>query len=453
MIPRVDPKRRAVVGALLVLAASAVHASGLRSQAPGPRVVRVGADRPVGPGSSHPEVEPHLSINPRKPSHLLAASMTVLTSDAATIDCTIFVSFDGGVGWSSATLRSLGYRAAGGCGDPWTAILPDGTALVSVLGDSGTVVVFRSADGGRTWSETRSVIRGGHDHEMMLADTVGGAVYLVSGAGSRNTRGEPRYAVFIARSGDGGRTFIERGRHVFSNLNYEAQTPVVLSDGTLVISYMDHRLPGGARLERRRVWVATSQDAGLTVTEPMLVSEACNRQGPAAWPTFAVAPPATEHADRLYFACEAHQNRGVVFARSADRGSRWTIAARADSVGAGAPMSDSAWTKVPALAVSASGAVALTWYDRRDDPRRQCQHLYATVSLDGGASFLPAARISEAPSCPDAGTNGGAAARFPGGGDYSGLVAVGPREFLAVWSDSRSGRFQLRVARFTVTDR
>jgi hypothetical protein len=41
-------------------------------------------------------------------------------------------------------------------------------------------------------------------------------------------------------------------------------------------------------------------------------------------------------------------------------------------------------------------------------------------------------------------------ARFPSGGEYHGLVAVGPREFVALWPDARDGRFRLRTVRFGV---
>jgi len=439
--------------AALVLSAIALAANRLEAQTTAPQsavpqpILSVGPDRALGPPSSFPEVEPHVSVNQRRPAHMVVASMTVLTTDLAQIDCTIFTSFDGGSSWRSTRLSSLGHSQAKGCADPWTAILRNGTALISVLGDSG-IVVFRSSDGGRTWTEPPLLVRGAHDHEMMVVDTTGGVVYLVSGQVTRNTRGERRDAVFVARSSDDGRTFTTAAQKVFSNLAYEAQTPVVLSNGTLVISYLDHRDASNRRLERRRVWVATSADRGVSYSEPMLVTESCNRRGPVSWPAFAAAGPGTEYTDRLYFTCEAHENRGILFASSKDRGHLWSPALRADSLSGGSAKSDSVWTKTPVLAVSPSGVVVLTWYDRRDDPRRQCQHLYATASVDGGTTFLPAVRVSQAASCPAEGTD--VTARFPSGGEYSGLVSVGPREFLAVWADSRSGKFQLRTARISV---
>jgi hypothetical protein len=412
-------------------------------------VVQVDPDRPVGRSSPYAEVEPHLTVNLRQPKHLLAASMTVTASDLTQIDCTILTSFDGGVNWSSTQLSALGFRQARGCGDPWTAILPDGTALVSMLGDSG-VIVLRSPDGGRTWPERPLLLRGAHDHPMMVVDTMAAVVYLVSGLVTRNSRGHRRDVVFVARSSDGGRTFVEVGQPVFSNLAYEAQTPLVLSDRTLVVAFMDHRDAANRRLERRRTWTATSTDGGATYSEPMLVSESCNRRGPVAWPNLAVGVWGTERVDRLYFACEAHENRGILFATSSDFGNRWTAVVRIDSISGGPATADSVWTKTPALAVSPTGVILLTWYDRRDDPRKQCQHLYAAASLDGGATFSPAVPVSQAPSCPGDGGGADVAARFPSGGEYSGLVALGPREFLALWADSRSGHYQLRSARIGV---
>jgi hypothetical protein len=46
----------------------------------------------------------------------------------------------------------------------------------------------------------------------------------------------------------------------------------------------------------------------------------------------------------------------------------------------------------------------------------------------------------------------GGLGRFPSGGEYHGLVALGPGEFVAVWPDARDGRFQLRSVRFRVPE-
>jgi hypothetical protein len=111
------------------------------------------------------------------------------------------------------------------------------------------------------------------------------------------------------------------------------------------------------------------------------------------------------------------------------------------------------------MAVNHQGVLGLTWYDARHDPAGKCFRLYFTASLDGGKSFLPNASVSDAPSCPDTPANGLSLSpdggltmvrRFKEGGDYHGLVALPDGSFHAIWSDSRSGSYQLWSARIRV---
>jgi hypothetical protein len=103
------------------------------------------------------------------------------------------------------------------------------------------------------------------------------------------------------------------------------------------------------------------------------------------------------------------------------------------------------------MAVSPGGILAITWLDAREDPSGRCWHLYGTVSLDRGETFLAPQRLSGAPSCSTAARTGaGVLARFPSGGEYHGLAATGPREFVGLWPDARDGQFRLRTVRFRV---
>ncbi|MES2522590.1 MAG: hypothetical protein V4617_07840 [Gemmatimonadota bacterium] len=152
--------------------------------------------------------------------------------------------------------------------------------------------------------------------------------------------------------------------------------------------------------------------------------------------------------ERVLVVCEAEALRGVLLAHSDDAGERWTPMTRID-----APAGVDGWTKTPAVAASPTGVIVVTYYGRGADTASRCHHLYATSSVDGGNTFLPSVQVSSRPSCPETGTNGSAvSSRFPSGGEYSGLVAVGPRDFVAVWADSRDGLFQLRSARISVPD-
>jgi hypothetical protein len=176
----------------------------------------------------------------------------------------------------------------------------------------------------------------------------------------------------------------------------------------------------------------------------MLMTESCSRTRFASWPSLAGIHLGSD--DRLVFTCEAEGNQGILLARSEDHGNRWSSAARIDG---GA---DAAWTKTPTMTTSSAGALALTWLDRRESSG-ECRHLYGMISLDGGVTFSRPKRLSAIPSCPTAAQTGpGVLERFPAGGEYFGLVSIGPRQFLAVWPDARNGRFQLRSVRFSIVE-
>ncbi|HEX9615511.1 MAG TPA: hypothetical protein VGA55_08380, partial [Bacteroidota bacterium] len=88
-----------------------------------------------------------------------------------------------------------------------------------------------------------------------------------------------------------------------------------------------------------------------------------------------------------------------------------------------------------------------------------CWQLVASASLDGGMTFLPQVPVADVPSCNDQPGNVVATfsgsfdvgKRWPAGGDYFGLRAHPDGSFVALWSDSRSGIFQLWSSRIRVT--
>ena len=122
----------------------------------------------------------------------------------------------------------------------------------------------------------------------------------------------------------------------------------------------------------------------------------------------------------------------------------------------------------PVVGVNKDGIVGVTWYDTRDAKEGFQFHEYFTASLDGGNSFLPPVRISSAISNPmgPGNMNMGAltfrhkdtlalslvsaGSRWPGGGDYMGLVADKEGVFHPFWADARTGTFQIYTAEVSV---
>ncbi len=429
-------------------------------QAGGAPAIRVGEDRAVavaGPPAPAPLIEPHLSVHPSNPKHLLAGAIVALTKDHTTFDCAAFVSFDGGAAWQR---RDLGLTD---CADPWTAFLPDGTAILSVLGRDA-LLVYRSADGGRTWSEPVT-LAGSHDHETLAVDASSGprkgSLYVFSVDSTKEkASGQTRDAVFVARSDDGGRSFGEPTRVFPSSLSINTMTGVVLSDGTLAVSFADYgraSLAGRVWLDAPRAWIVTSPDGGKTFSAPIWMSQACGRSFP-----FLVADASSgPFRDRLYWTCNGRADgrtalpdyERVSLEYSPDRGERWAEPVRVNSGSGTRP-----YVRTPAIAVNRDGVVGISWYDGRNEKNRtksvfQCLDMFFAASLDGGQTFLPEVRVSTQSSCADSPGNGDARYRWPAGGDYHGLVARPDGSFQLLWADSRDGTFKLRTAEVAVAGR
>lgn len=431
-----------------VAAAAFSLSQGAAGQGSPKEVIAVGENVLVSAASAErPLVEPQIVAHPKDPQHLLAVA--IVSSEpphSPQADCASFVTFDGGLTWSRHDFRIEN------CGDPWVALRDDGTALFAALAPRGEIRLSRSADGGRTWSPVPVDLGRGHDHPTVIADATkgprAGSFHVVSGRMRRNKAGRGIASVFVTRSGDGGKTFTPPADFVPSNLNINALTPGLLSDGTLVLPYFDFQsnvedFKSGGFLERKRLWVVTSPDGGQTFSHPMFVSEACTGSG--GFSSLAADASSQPTRDRLYLVCANRDRHAVFVHHSADRGERWSEPVRADGAGG-----EVVFRRTPSIAVNKDGVVGVSWYERRREADRECQHLFFTASLDGGKTFLPAARVSTAASCPDTPRNGGSAKRWAAGGDYSGLAASPDGAFRVLWADSRGGIYQLWTARVGV---
>jgi len=233
---------------------------------------------------------------------------------------------------------------------------------------------------------------------------------------------------------------------VSSNLSYEAHNPAILSDGTLLIPFSDHRRPGSRRrLQAPRDWLLISNDRGKTFSEPMLISESCDGQG--GWSSLAV------FQDVLYHVCSARELNGIQLQHSENRGETWSEPMRIDHPGDITPQ-----TRTPAIVVNPRGVVAVAWYDARNDRSTikgslRCQEIFFTASFDGGHTFLPEIKISTKPSCPATPQNIETALRFPAGGEYMGMAAAPDGSFRLLWSDNRGEIYRLYTAKVTVHEK
>jgi len=410
-------------------------------------------------------VEPHLAVNPNNPHHLVAASIVGGFTGVA-----VFVSFDGGDTWTP--VRSAGLHDLAGFGDPWLAFGRNDDVFLVGLDDSSNALVWRSMDGGLTWSEPSPVPGPPFDHTSIVVDRTStessGIVYVLAAQSTRDKDGSILNVVALARSTNYGESFEETLQVLPTNLKYQAGVPVVLPDGTVVFSFMDFSTErtSSRLLRTRRLWVVRTSDHGRTFSRPAFVAEVTDFK---SFPTLAADTSATSpHIGRLY---SAHVNLdglsaeasatarefeqayllrtpiGVIISYSENIGATWST----PRLVAGG-MAE-AWRT--AIAVNPQGVVAVAW-QQRTRKVDTCFEPYFTASLDGGRTFLEPVRLADTDVCPESDVPGNifngfdVANRWPTGGDYFGIASDSTGVFHILWSDSRTGVFQLWAARAAI---
>jgi hypothetical protein len=399
--------------------------------------------------------EPHLTNHPSRAGHLLGVAMvhdpTARLSDStrARIRCASFVSTDDGRTWQTHLFDIIE------CFDPWVSITPNGDAVLTALGrdpkfpgQTDALVVYHSADGGRTWDAQPVSLGAGHDHPMTVVDRSdpkrASWLYVVSSLAARADNGVLRFGLSVSRSRNGGRTFDPPVFLRPTTLMAKAESPAVLSDGTLVLSYVEPALGDGAtKLVRQRAWLMQSRDGGFDFSRPTFINEACGDSSRGfSLSSLAAGPSELPSSDRLYFACNQSRPSAIVLSASPDRGQSWSAAKSIDGA-----VDSLSRKKLMAMAVNASGVLGVVWSESGRNSAGPCaEDIYFADSFDGGKSFQHPERVAISPSCADAAVNGSAWA-----GDYFGLVGDNQDRFRLLWSGIRNGRFQLHLSTIVVT--
>ena len=446
----------------------------LGAEASAPKVT-VGPNILVSRDGDVPHVELIVAASPRTVKNLVGAAITA-TRPAGGWACRAYSSTDGGATWKASEFPE---QVEWGGGDPQTAFTIQGTALMVALtmnqSDVGkacaSMHVWRSENGGVTWQPASEIpCNPSWDHEQIVVDTTkgryAGRIYL--GA----LYDYPVYRVGVFRSDDDGRTWIgpSEAANGGGTIGINDVTPMVLSDGTLVVPYGDFDFLPEKRKSKgtatSNFWTVASTDGGVTFSEPRkAVSQTWNLDDKetkvAGFGKFAADVEGPKYRDRIYTTWEDARSGKykILFSSSADRGKTWSAPRPVD---ASSPATASQWQ--PAIAVNKDGIVAVTWFDGRNPSDKKEYQEYLAVSADGGETFTAPVAVSSAPSHPDGPGNSqlspmvwvhegqislsliSAASRWGSGGDYMGLAADKAGVFHPFWADARGGTFQVYTA-------
>ena len=395
------------------------------------------------PGVIEQHNSPSLARNPRSPRNVVATHRLDRPSFSAVVNW----STDGGSSWRTTPLplpRGLDRPFA-----PDAAFGPDGTLYVTYVNLEGAgnvpdnLWLVRSSDGGRTFSRPQR-IAGKLSFQARVAAGPGRAVSITwlkaEDVGLLQLAGAS--PVVAARSVDGGRTFSRPIR--VSDPNRErvgAASPVIDSDGSLVILYEDFKddrrdfqnlegppwkrpfsllvtRPVGDRAFSQAVQV----DTDLVPTRRFLVFL-------PEFPSLAAGP-----GDNLYATWSDGRNgdEDVFLRRSSDDGRTWSSPKRVNDN----PKRDGTSQYLPRVDVSPDGRVDVLFLDRRRDHKDVMTDATLASSPDEGASFTNK-RISTRSF--DSRIGSSASQILPiDFGSRLGLLSEDGRS-LAAWTDTRLG--------------
>ncbi len=433
------------IAATLLLSLPAIAASAA--------VPTISVGKNVQVSTSHPNeahYETHAAAHPTDPSKLLATAI-IYAKDTrrATV---VYASTDGGKTWS----ESFGPKGLVDTGDPAVAYGPDGTGYFATLTGNGHPLQIKPEKPAHAWDGRKTLLyrlnAGATKWEgpvtMRFADRQYLAFDNTKGKfdGHIYMTGDPRplsgFAVFTSK--DGGKSFSDPGAES-DHRGISVGNAVVTSNGILVGVYADSE----------NVRVARSTNGGDSF-EPSIVVEKFVRAGSRKdrahnnvnhFLHMAIDASKGPHRDTLYIVWpDRRSGQGeILFSSSTDKGLTWSPARTVTDN----PPTDQNDRFMPTVAVNRYGVLGILWYDRRDNPDNRGYYARFAASVDGGKTWAPSVRLSEAPFT--AGEVAKKSAFAGNGGDTAGLAVSADGHFHPVWVHDVDGMPQVFTADVAVT--
>lgn len=412
----------------------------------------------VGPAN-----EVDLAIDPADPQHMVVVGKgyhyprLVGSAFVGGVITPYATTFDGGRTWTEGFVQPLDRELAelplvGEVGtteppesDPVVEFAADGTVLVQTLrvGGERGLPMYRSADGGLTFTEVGYAYVGGTDKNWMTTDPFTGGMYTVTlhDGGTGFTRSDDHGLTWSAPRKVGDFRF-----------------PGIDVDGTGAI----HVVGVGGASGVNAVRYVRSADGGATWTprvdiapHPTGPTNPCNgrlfristipvlaasRAGDDVFVAYAAKAPDAPNVART---CPDVPAYDVFLVQSHDGGRTWSAPRR---------MNDDdgllAAQFMATVAVSPNGRdVHVAWMDQRADPSGVLADIYYAHSPDGGATWDPNLKVTDRPFATTLSHHQSIVPQHTGVfvGDYIGLSATDGKAVVA-FPDTRYGRADIFVA-------
>ncbi len=407
----------------------------------------------VGPNvnmtrSSANNVEETIAINPHAPNNLFASETWSLAAK---------YSLDGGLTWSNSNVSALPNSA----GDVSAAFDTFGNLFLTRFGNSTRVAVGLSTNGGASFSLLFQTSSPNNDQPTITtgpSSTPGlGSVWLTYTDSSSRLVAQGATVTNLGIVGPFGAVQIADSLGDFGDI-------VVGPSGQVMVAYQDPNSGVGPDSIRVNLdpdglgpsgfnptIVATSTQVGGFSPIPAQPNRTIDAEVGLAWDR----SPGPHHG-RIHLvytdrASTSSDDTDIFTRFSDDLGTNWSAALRVNDD----PVGNGKSQFLPKIALDqASGMVAVSFYDCRNSVSNEMAEVWASVSIDGGLSFLPNVKVSAGASS----SLGSGVSSF-NFGDYSGLSFHGG-SFYPCWADNSNSTgdnpsgafnyFDLYTARVTV---
>jgi hypothetical protein len=444
-----------------------------------------------------------LASDPEDGRHLLACTIYAPKPPSAKpFNVVVYASGDAGATWQETFRFDEGWST----GDPTCTFGPGGIAYLTTLSNpelteeglkaGRSINFFRSADAGHTWQKL-SRLDQPNDREYLVVDRTNGKyrgrVYM-NGSGHADPLGAGAVVdgYVLLRSIDGGKTFLGPNLLASEPQHHQIYSShsVVLSDGTLVSMSAETDDRGDTFMQKSlskpdgKIYAITSENGGETLNKPVTVSDFYlnNDAFSASMSIVQLAADATEgpFKNRLYavWGDIRFGRNQIMLSHSSDKGKTWSQPVLVSDAPPQSQFENAPGDCVPTVAVNKTGVLGVMWYDRRESAGTLAYWPRFAVSQDGGETFQPSVKISEAPAnylnsktlaLAASSYGGGDTTPWskgqpvtmrvdfnimqPTGGHTAGLTATPDGVFHALWVDDRTGVMQAWTAPVAVNGR
>jgi len=446
-----------------------VSATGLSPNEGGPGTsIQVGANVDVS-NEIGPQSETSIATKPGDPGTVVAGS-----NEIDRLPMRGYFSNDGGKSYGGVDLplpdptKSNGFDFGSDPGVAWDSLGNVYYSYIVVFFSSGGAVVgselavARSSDDGQTWTPTYWNFENGgakfNDKPMITVDNNRASPYFgtvyVAWDTTNGAQGKPSTTgVVVSRSTDHGTTFstpvFASATHAGPHFGIGAD-PFVAPDGTLHVAWHDqtNAIVESSSTDGGQSFGATHLIASTNVSFD-IAAPAESTRGVLIYPSCDSDRSTGPNRGSLYCVWEDETTTGdgldVFSSRSTDGGQTWSSPLRVNDDAHGLANDQFyQWLSVD----PSNGSLNVSFYDTRLDPTHLSTNVYYARSTDGGLSYSPNVRVT------DASTNETCCGAQLGDqyGDYEGMSAVNG-VVRPIWTDRREAVQALNEEVFSSTIR